>query len=326
MSTRREFMTLLGCAATAWPIAARAQQTVTPVVGLLRSSTEDGFAHLVSAFRRGRTENGYVDGRNIIIDFRWADDRLQLLPALVADLIGRKATVIVANYGAMAPLMAATQTIPIVFVSGEDPVTGGLVSTLHRPGGNVTGVTFFDVPLAGKRLSLLPELLPGVSLIALLLDADFPGAQMEQNELQKAAQAMGRQVLVVKAEREGEFSSAFSAIARSGAGALLVGGGPLLTRERRQIVALAARSAIPACYVQPEFVRAGGLMSYGASQADAYHRAGTYVSRILRGENPAELPVQLPTRFELALNLKTAKALGIDVPPTLLARADEVIE
>ena len=322
---RRDFITLVGGAA-AWPLTVRAQQLAMPVIGFLRSSTEDGFGHLVAAFRHGLSENGFADGRNVQIEFRWADDRPERLPALAADLVRRDARVIVANYGATPAAMAATTTIPIVFASGDDPVTAGLVTNLRRPGGNVTGVSFFDIPLSGKRLGVLAELVPNVDLIALLLDARFISAAAERQELEKAAQAIGRQVVVINAESEGEFAGAFANIARSGAGALLVGGGPLFIRERRQLVALAAREAIPAIYVLREYVQAGGLMSYGASQTDAYRRAGIYVGRILKGEKPAEMPVELPTKFDLVMNLKIARTLDLTIPPTLLARADEVIE
>jgi putative tryptophan/tyrosine transport system substrate-binding protein len=242
-----------------------------------------------------------------------------------ADLVRREVTVILANYGAMPAAMAATKTIPIVFVSGEDPVTGGLVANLNRPGGNVTGVSFFDIPLGGKRLGLLHELIPQGARIALLLDPSSVG-EAELGALEAAAQARGRQTVVVRATNEAEIDHAFAAISGSGAGALMIGGGPGFVRHRRQLVALAAKLAIPASYVLREFVEAGGLMSYGASQTDAYRRAGAFVSRILKGEKPADMPVELPTRFELFLNLRTAKTLGLTIPPSLLALADEVIE
>jgi putative ABC transport system substrate-binding protein len=322
---RREFFTVAG-AAFAWPLAARAQQTTMPVIGFLRSSTETGFGHLVAAFRQGLSENGYVEGRNVAIEFRWSGDQLDRLPALAADLVSRQVNVIVSNSGSMPAATAATKTIPIVFVSGEDPVTGRLVTNLHRPGGNVTGVTFYDVPLSGKRLGLLHELIPKAARIALLLDPSFVAAEAQQRELEIAAQAIGRQIFIVKAATEGEIDGAVSTIARSAAGALLVGGGAFFNRQRQQFVAVAARLAIPAIYVLREFVEAGGLMSYGTSQSEAYRRAAGFVSRILKGEKPADMPVELPTKFELVINLKTAKTLGLTMPPGVLAIADEVIE
>ena len=322
---RRHFITLLGGAA-AWPLATRAQQAAMPVIGFLRSSPEDGFGHLVTGFRQGLGENGYVEGRNVRIEYRFADDRPERLPALAADLVRREVSVLVTNYGAAPVVMAATKTIPIVFASGEDPVTGGLVPSLGRPGSNVTGVSFFDVPLAGKRLEILRELLPNVSRIALLLDTTFRAAEAERHELTQAAGDLGRDVVVINPDSRGEFAGAFAKIGQSGAGALLVGSGPLFNRERRQLVALAARHAIPAIYPLREPVDAGGLMSYGASQTDAYRRAGIYAARVLKGEKPADLPIELPTKFDLVINLKAARTLGLDIPTTLIARADEVIE
>jgi putative ABC transport system substrate-binding protein len=267
-----------------------------------------------------------VEGRNVTVDYRWADNQPAQLPALVAELIGRKVAVIVGNVDAAHAAKAATATIPIVFVVGSDPVAAGLVANLNRPGGNLTGVSFFDTPLAAKRLSLLNELLPQAGVIAVLLDANFAERDAEARELSAAAKAIGRQMTIVKIGSEGEFDSAFATIVQSGARGLLVGSGPFFNTQRRRIVALATRHAIPAIYVIREFVEAGGLMSYGASQEDAYRRAGIYVSRVLKGEKPGDLPVELPTKFDLTINIATAKALGIDVPATLLARADEVIE
>ena len=321
---RREFITLLGSAAAAWPLAARSQQPAMPVIGFLRSSPETGFSHVVAAFRQGLGEAGYAEGRNVAIEFRWAGGDLSRMSALAADLVRRGVTVILANYGAMPAAMAATKTIPIVFVSGEDPVIGGLVANLNRPGGNVTGVSFFDSPLGGKRLGLLHELIPQGARIALLLDPSSVG-ETELGALEAAAQARVRQIVVVRATNEAEIDGAFAAISGSGAGALMVGGGPSLG-HRRQLVALAAKLVIPASYVLREFVEDGGLMSYGASRHDAYRRAGAFVGRILKGEKPADMPVELPTRFELILNLRTAKTLGLTIPPSLLALADEVIE
>jgi putative ABC transport system substrate-binding protein len=262
---RRELITLLGGSAAAWPLAARAQQSALPAIGFLRSSPEAGFGHLVAAFRQGLSEAGYVEGRNLSIDFRWAGDDRARLPALAADLVHRQVTVIVANYQAMPAVIAATKTIPIVFVSGEDPVTGGLVASLAQPGGNVTGVSFFDIPLAGKRLGLLHELVSQSARIALLLDPSSVGVA-ELRALEVAAQAGGRPIVVVEATNEAEIDQAFATISGSGAGALLVGGGPVFTRHRRQLVARAAKLSIPAIYVVREFAEVGGLMSYGPAR------------------------------------------------------------
>ena len=322
---RREFVTLLAGTA-AWPLAARAQQPAMPVIGFLRNSTEAGFSHLLAAFRQGLNEAGYVEGRNVAIDYRWADNQPARLPVLAAELVNRPVAVIVTNYGSMAAVMAATKTIPIVFTSGEDPVSGGLVTNLNRPGGNVTGVSFFDVPLGGKRVGLLHEMVPKSKPIAMLLDSKFAAADAEARELEMAAQATGRQLLLIKAADENEIEIAHATLAQSAAGGLIVGAGPFFIRHRRQFVELAARLAIPAIYVQREFAVEGGLMSYGASQTDAYRRAGDYVARVLKGEKPADMPVLRASKFEFVINLLTAKAFGLEIPPSLLARADEVIE
>jgi putative ABC transport system substrate-binding protein len=323
---RRDFITGIAGSAAAWPITAHGQQSTMPVIGFIRNSTEVGFGHLIAAFHKGLNEAGYVEGRNVMIEFRWANNDVERLPALAADLVSRQVAVIVANYGSMAAVMAATKTIPIVFSSGDDPVTGGLVANLNRPGGNITGVSFFDIPLSGKRLGLLHELLPEQRRIALLLDSKFVAADAELRELDTAAQAIGRQILVVKAASELEIESASATIAQSGAGALVVGAGSFFIRQRRRLVELAAQLAIPATYVQREFVVDGGLMSYGASQTDAYRRAGRFVGRVLKGEKPSDMPIELPTKFELVINLNTAKTLGLSLPPGVLAITDEVIE
>jgi putative ABC transport system substrate-binding protein len=322
--TRRDFMKLAGGAAAGWPLGAHAQQPT--MIGFLRSSTEAASGHLVAAFRRGLGEAGWVEGRNLSIEFRWAGDDRERLPALAADLVRRQVKVIVTHDGAIRAVMAATRTIPIVLVGGVDPVTGGLVASLNRPGGNITGVSFLDASIIGKRLGLLQELVPKTTPIALLADSNLRAWDAELRGLETAAQAIGRQMLVVNAANEEEIDGAFATISGSGAGALLVGGGTLFTRQRRRLVALAARLAIPASYVQREFVEAGGLMSYGASQTDAYRRAGGFVSRILKGEKPADMPVELPTKFDLVINLQTVKVLGLTVPPGVLAIADEVLE
>jgi putative ABC transport system substrate-binding protein len=323
---RRAFLAALG-GAIALPFAARAQSPgKLPVVGFLRSSTEAGFAHLVAAFRQGLSEVGYAEGRNIEIEFRWGDNDRARVSALANELVRSHVNAIVCNYGAMAAVAAATKTVPVVFVSGEDPVTGGLVANLYQPGGNVTGVTFFDIPLSAKRLQLLSELLPKAQSFALLLEPNFVGAQAELQHLEDAARAIGRQIRVFKAATEAEIDHAFASIARASVDALLVGGGPFFIRQRRQIVALATRHGVPAIYVLREFVEAGGLASYGASQTDAYRRAASYVSRILKGEQPGHLPVELPAKFELVINRQAARALNIEIPTKLLFTADEVIE
>ena len=321
---RRELIAGLGGAA-AMPLVALAQQSI-PTIGFFRSSKQEGFGHLTNAFRQGLLDSGFEEGRNVTVEHHWGDDRPDRISMLATELAARKVAAIVVNYGAASAVMAATKTIPIVFVSGEDPVRGGLVASLNRPGGNVTGVTFFDTPLGGKRLGLLNELLPKQSTIALLVDPNFVGASAELRELQAAAKAMGRSTTVFNAATEGELETSFATIARSGAGAVLVGGGAYFQGQRRRLVALAAGHAIPAIYVQRQYVEVGGLMSYGASQPYAYRRAGVFVSRILKGEKPGDLPVELPSKFELVINLKTVKALGLTLPGGVLAIADEVIE
>jgi putative ABC transport system substrate-binding protein len=322
---RRDFITLLGGGVAAWPLVARAQQPA-PIIGFLRSTGADASAHLVEAFRRGLLETGFVEGQNVVIEYRWADDQRQVLPGLAADLVRRQVAVIVGNSVSVQAAMAVTAETPIVFVVGLDPARTGLVTSLNRPGGNVTGVVFDTIEVSAKRLGLLHELVPKAVVIAVLLDPNLPDFETELTSAEAAGRAIGRQILILKIERESQFNAAFSTIAQAGAGALLVGSGPLFLTHRLQIVALAARHALPASYVTRQYPEAGGLMSYGPSQTDAYRRAGIYVGRILKGTKPGDLPVELPTKFDLVINLKTAKALGLDITPTLLARADEVIE
>jgi putative ABC transport system substrate-binding protein len=322
---RREFMTLLGGAAVAWPLAARAQQT-TPVVGFLRSTPSAPFMHLVAAFQQGLRDEGFIEGQSVSIEYRWADNQLDRLPDLAADLVRRQVKVIVGNTQAAEAAKAATQSIPIIFVTGEDPVTTGLVDSLNRPSGNLTGVVFFaSGHLGAKRVELLHELVPKAAIIAVLID---PGFARELPAVEGAGRALGRQLLVIvmKAASERELDAAFSAIVQAGAGALVVGGGPFFTSQRRRLVALAAQHAIPAIYDSREHVEAGGLMSYGTSLTTAYRQAGLYAGRILKGAKTSELPVMQPTTFELVINLRTAKSLGLTVPLTLQAAADEVIE
>ncbi len=320
---RREFITLLGGAA-AWPLAARAQQLV-PVIGFLRSTSLADSTRLVTAFRQGLKEAGFVEGQNIAIEYRSAEDHLDRLPALVADLIRRPAAVIVGNTPSALATKAATAAIPIVFVTGSDPIRTGLVASLNRPGGNVTGVVFTSVDLNAKRLGLLHELVPKAGVMAALLDPNAPEIEIELRDLEAAGRAIGRQILFVKPADERDFAAAFGTIVQAGAGGLLLGGGAFLFSRRRQLATMAARHALPAIG-SGGFAEAGGLMSYGASQTDAYRRAGDYAGRILKGAKPADLPVELASKFELVINLATAKGMGLDIPPTLLARADEVIE
>ena len=320
---RREFITLLGGAAVAWPMAARAQQPAMPVVGLLRSTTAAPFTRLVAELQRGLSEEGFVEGRNVTIEQRWADNQPDRLPDLAADLVRRKVAVIVCNSPAVVA-RAAGPTVPIVFVVGDDPVKMGLVGSLSRPEGNLTGVTFFGGSLLGaKRLALLHELVPKLSVVAVLLD---PDTTFEIELVETAARALGLQIVPVKLASERDLDAAFDRVVATGAGALLFGGGPVLRGQLQQIVALAARHALPTIYELRDYVEAGGLISYAASFPAAYRQAGVYAGRILKGAKPSELPVLQPTKFEMAINLKTAKALGLTVPQTLLVAADEVIE
>ncbi len=296
------------------------------MVGFLRSTSAAGSAHLVRAFRQGLNEAGYVEGQNVAIELRWADDRHDRLPALAADLVRRPVAVIVANTPAALAAKAVTATTPIVAVSGSDPVRMGLVASFNRPGANVTGVVFLTGDLTAKRLGLLHELVPKTAVIAVLGDPNYSEIELVAKEAQEAGRTIGRQILIVKAASERDFNAAFATIVQADAGGLLVGGGPFFNSQRRQLVALAARHALPASYVFREYAEAGGLMSYGASQTDGYRRAGSYVGRILNGAKPADMPVELASKFELVINLATAKALGLAVPSSMQLLADEVIE
>ena len=324
---RREVITLLGGAAT-WPVAVRAQQPAMPVIGFLRSTTAADAVHLLGAFRQGLSELGFVEGQNVAIEYRWGAYQTDQLPALAADLVRRQVAVIVAtDLQATLEFKVATTRIPIVFIIGNDPVRSGVVNSLNRPEGNVTGVSFVNADLGTKRLGLLHEVVPNVAVIAVLVDANNPESEtVVMRDAQEGARAFGWQIVVAKVASERDFDHAFATFAQQKVGALLVTGGPFFNGRRRRIAALAIRHAVPAIYAVREYVEAGGLMSYGTSQTDAYRHAGAYVGRILKGAKPAELPVLLPTKFELVINLATAKALGLEIPASLLARADEVIE
>jgi putative tryptophan/tyrosine transport system substrate-binding protein len=324
---RRDFISLAGSAVAAWPLVAHAQRSATPVVGFLRSTTPEPFQHIVTAFREGLNEAGFVEGQNVTVEYRWANNRLDHLPGLAADLVRRQVAVIVGNSLAVEAAKAVTSTTPIVFVTADDPVKSGFVNSLGRPGGNLTGVTFFGGGrLGAKRAELLHELVPTTAAMAVLLDPNYPGFQAELPDVQATIRALGRKAVVVEAANGREFDAAFARTVDAGADALLVGGSPVFTGRRRELVELAARHAVPAIYDQRDYVAAGGLISYGASFTGAYRQAGIYAGRILKGAKPSELPVLQPTTFELVVNLKTAKALGLDVPPSITLRADEVIE
>jgi putative tryptophan/tyrosine transport system substrate-binding protein len=326
---RREFITVLGSAAASslWPLAARAQQPALPVVGFLHMGSPDQFAHLVEAWRRGLNDMGYVEGQNFAIEFRWAEGHYDRLPALAADLVRRQVAVIFVSGGPPGVLAAkaATTTIPIAFIA-SDPVKFGIVTSFSRPDGNLTGFGLFTATIGAKRLELLGEVAPSAGLIAYLVNPAYPTAEAELKDMQEAASASGKQLSVLEVSGESEFDAAFVTLVQQRAGALVVAADTLFTNWRDRLVALSTRHSIPTIYFQREFVVAGGLMSYGNSLTDAYRQAGVYTDRMLKGAKPADLPVQQPTKFELVINLKTAKALGLTVPNTLLVAADEVIE
>ena len=323
---RREFIAALGGAA-AWPLVARAQQQAMPVVGFLSGVSPGPFAQRLAAFRQGLNETGTIEGQNVAIEYRWAEDQYDRLPALATDLVGRRVVVIVAYTDAAAfAAKAATTTIPIVFLSGSDPVGAGIVPSLNRPGESITGVSWFGSDLVPKQLSLLHELVPKAAVIALLVDLNSPEMQRRLSEVQAAARTLRLQLVVLNARTASDIDMAFASLVRKRASALVVGAGAFLVSRRDQIIALAARHAIPAIYGFREYSADGGLVSYGNDIADAFRRAGVYTGRILKGDKPADLPVERTTKFELVINLKTAKALGLTVPPALIARADEVIQ
>jgi ABC-type uncharacterized transport system substrate-binding protein len=326
---RREFITLLGGAAAAWPMSGRAQQPAMPVIGFLYPTSADAETDRLRAFRQGLEEVGYVEGENVAIEYRWANNQIDRLPALAADLVGRRVAVIVATGGRPVVLAAkaATATIPIVFVIGDDPVELGLVASLARPGGNLTGINFFAVELAAKRLELLRELVPGATRVAVLVNpANAANTEATLKDVQAAARTMGLQIRVISASTSREIDAAYATFERERPDALFVGSGPLFSSQSAQLAVLAGRYRVPAIYAGRQIVEAGGLMSYGASLTDTIRQAGVYTGRVLKGAKPADMPVEQSTKFELVINVKAAKALGLDVPVHLQQLADEVIE
>jgi putative tryptophan/tyrosine transport system substrate-binding protein len=325
---RRKFITLLGSAAAAWPLAARAQQSAPPTIGYLSTRSPGEAKYVTDAFAQGLNETGYVEGRNLAIEYRWAELQYDRLPALASDLVRRKVVVIAAVGGIHSGLAAkaATSTIPIVFVSAGDPVTFGLVASLNRPGANVTGISMITVALAPKRLELLHELVPAPAVIAMLANPTSPYVELETKDVMASARALGREVQVLNASTGPEIDAAFTTVAQQGIRALLVSGDPFFDSQRDRLIVLAAHHAIPAIYQWREFPMIGGLMSYGTSILDAYRQSGIYVGKILKGAKPADLPVMQPTKFEFVINLRTSKALGIEISSKLLTFADEVIE
>jgi ABC-type uncharacterized transport system substrate-binding protein len=325
---RREFITLLGGAAAMWPIAAQAQQAAIPVIGFLHSATSNSYAPMTTAFRKSLNEAGYVEGQNVAIEYRWAESHLDRLPELAADLVRRQVSVIFTGGGSDPSLAAkaATSKIPIVFANGTDPVEAGLVASLNRPGGNITGITFLNNTLGPKEVEAMHELVPKAAIIAVLLNPKLATAASQLKDVEMAARTLGLQVQVLHASTEPDLDMVFASLLQLRVGGLAIGADAFFFSRRDQLVGLATRYSVPTVYPWREAVTAGGLVSYGASVTDAYRLAGIYAGRILKGDKPAELPVQQSTKTELAINLKTAKGLGIEVPTSLLLRADEVIE
>jgi putative ABC transport system substrate-binding protein len=325
---RREFITLLGGAAAAWPLAVRAQQPVMPVIGFLSTRSPQEAAHLVRAFHLGLSENGFVDGQNLTVDFRWADGRYDLLPALAAELVRRLEKVIAATGGEPAALAAkaATTTIPIVFAVGGDPVRSGLVASYGQPGGNITGVSILTRTMEAKRIGLLREVVPGATTIGFLMNPTFPAAETQLGDIQEAVRSHGIQLEIFRASTDQAIDAAFETIARQRISALVIGADPFFDTRRTKLAILAAKQAVPTMFHLREYAEAGGLMSYGIDLPDVYRQVGDYTARILKGAKPADLPVLQPTKFELVINLQTAKALGVDISPNVHSLADEVIE
>ena len=324
---RREFITLLGGTVAAWPLTASAQQLGMPVIGFMNVGTPKEDEYLRAAFQQGVSETGYIEGQNVTIEYRWAEGHADRLPGLAADLVRRRVSVVAAtSTPAALAAKAAITTIPIIFETAGDPIKLGLVASLNRPGGNVTGVTQLSSELVAKRLGLLHDLIPTATLIGLLVDPTDPRTETQTREMQETAHALGLQIHVLNSSTEGEINTAFAMLPQLRLGALLVGTSNLFSRRREQVVALAAQQRVPAIYQYREYAVAGGLISYGTSITDAYRLAGVYSGRVLKGEKPADLPVLRPTKFDLVINLKTAKALGLSIPSGVLAIADEVIE
>ena len=325
---RREFITLLGGAVVAWPLAARAQQPAMPVIGFLSARSPEDSAHLVVAFRRGLAEGGFIEGQNVTVEFRWARGQYDLLPEMAADLVARRVSVLTTAGGDPAALAAkrATSTIPIVFGLGGDPVSAGLVESFNRPGGNATGVTLLITLMEPKRLGLLRELVPGVPLVGVLLNPRFPTAPRQLQEIEEAARTIDQRIVIANASTDAELDDAFAALTRERVAALLVTANSYFDVRRDRIIGFAQQQRLPAVYQFREYAVAGGLLSYGVDIVDAYRQYGVYTARILKGANPADLPILQPTKFELVINLKTAKALSVKISDNLLSLADEVIE
>jgi putative ABC transport system substrate-binding protein len=325
---RREFMTLLGGVSVAWPLAARGQQPARPVIGFLNAGSPAAFSELAAAFRRGLDEAGYVEGQNILIEYRWAEGRFDRLPALAADLVNRRVAVIASTGGnaVVEAAAAATTTVPIVFLGSDVALKTGVIAALNRPSGNVTGVVMSTSALLSKCLQFLGELVPKDATIGVLVNPNSPTTIEDKEDIQTAARQIGRQIFILTADKEAEIDTAFATLAERHAGGLVVQGDILYTNRRDHFIALAERYAIPAIYMWSEFTSAGGLIAYGNNLAEGYRQVGTYTGRILHGAKPADLPAMQPTRFRLTINLKTAKTLGLTIPPSLLILADEVIE
>jgi putative ABC transport system substrate-binding protein len=323
---RRDFITLIGGGAVVWPLDVRAQQTKTAVVGFLHSASPQQYHGVVDAFRRGLKETGFIEAQNLTIELRWAEDQIDRLPALAAELVRQPVAAIAANSVAALVAKRTTTTIPIVFQCGVDPIDIGLVSSLARPEGNVTGVSFFATRLEAKKLEVMHELIPPAALIAFLVNTNNPQIERLEHEVQTAAHVLGRRILVIRVGKQADFQAAYATMMEQGARAIVIAGDPFLNSTRKDLIALAAQHAIPTIFSNRENVEEGGLISYGSSLPEAYRQVGIYTGRILKGAKPSELPVLQPTKIELVINLKTAKTFGLDIPPAMLARADEIIK